>query len=89
MQNLSVNNLQIEGNRIILPKTWQHHNQARIILFDKDDLKFTEKVTPREFSDLPTITCDIGVSRPGPLNRGIQAWHAQAHINLPYFARHN
>ena len=56
-------NLQIEGYRIILPKTWQYHNQARIILFAKDDLKVTEKVTPREFSDLPTITCEIGVGR--------------------------
>ena len=58
-----MNNLQIEGYRIILPKTWQYHNQARIILFAKDDLKVTEKVTPREFSDLPTITCKIGIGR--------------------------
>ena len=41
-----MSNLQIEGYRIILPKTWQYHNQARIILFAKDDLKVTEKVTP-------------------------------------------
>ena len=43
-----LSNLQIEGYRIILPKTWQYHNQARIILFAKDDLKVTKEVTPRE-----------------------------------------
>ena len=32
-----LSNLQIKGYRIILPKTWQYHNQARIILFAKDD----------------------------------------------------
>ena len=36
-----LSNLQIEGYRIILPKTWQYHNQARIILFAKDELKVT------------------------------------------------
>ena len=51
-----LSNLQIEGYRIILPKTWQHLNQAKLILFAKNDLKVTEKVTPREFSDLSTIT---------------------------------
>ena len=58
-----LSSLQIEGYRIILPKTWQYHNQARLILFAKDDLKVTEKVTPREFSDLPTIVCEIGIGR--------------------------
>ena len=32
-------------------------------MLSKDDLKVTEKVTPREFSDLPTITCEIGIGR--------------------------
>ena len=59
-----LSSLQIEGYRIILPKPSQN-NQARIILFAKDDLKVTEKVTSREFSDLPipTITCEIGIGR--------------------------
>ena len=58
-----LSNLQIEGYRIILPKTWQYNNQARLILFAKDDLKVTEKVTHREFSGFPTITCEIGIGR--------------------------
>ena len=46
-----------------LTKLNHNHNQARLMLFAKDDLKVTEKVSPREFSDLPTITCEIGVGR--------------------------
>ena len=38
-----LSSLQIEGHRIMLPKTCQYHNRARLIIFAKDDLKVTEK----------------------------------------------
>ena len=44
-----LSSLHIEGYRIVLPNTWQY--QARLILFAKDDLKVTEKVSPKDFSD--------------------------------------
>ena len=61
-----MNNLQIEGYRIILPKTWQYHNQARIILFAKDDIKVTEKVTPLKYPCLiAALSHNVTIWHPG------------------------
>ena len=63
-----LSSLQIEGYRIIHQNIWRYHNLARLILFAKDDLKVTEKVTPREFSDIPTIICEIVIGRERKVN---------------------
>ena len=53
--------LAVDGYKIILPQTWYAHGQARIALYVKDDVRVTVTPVARQHSDLPTLTCTIGM----------------------------
>ena len=56
-------NLKIENYKIILPQSWQHHGQARVLLYVRDDINLKVKPLARGNTDLPSISCEIGVGR--------------------------
>ena len=58
--------LGISGYRILLPKSWQIHGQARIILFAKDELKVKVREISLQNSDLPTISLEISLGNEKP-----------------------
>ena len=55
--------LGVPGYRIILPKSWQVHGQARVMLLAKEELNVGVRDIGTENSDLPTISCEIGFAR--------------------------
>ena len=55
--------LSIEGYSILLPDTWESYNQARIIVFARDDIKVKKRVNPDDVLDLPSMTLEIGIGR--------------------------
>ena len=55
-----LDNLKINGYNVKLPLSWSIHNQARIIVYVKDDLKVKWKDLRIQDSDLPSISCEIG-----------------------------
>ena len=57
------NILGVPGYKIILPKSWQLHGQARILIFAKEELQVKIRNLGVEDSDLPTISCEIGLGR--------------------------
>ena len=56
-------NLKIENYKIILPQSWQHHGQARVLLYVRDDINLKVKPLARGDTDLPSVSCEIGVGR--------------------------
>ena len=56
-------NLEIPGYRILLPRAWGAHGQARVMVYARNELKVTEVDIGRQNSDLPTITFEIGLGR--------------------------
>ena len=57
------NTLVIPGFKIILPKSWQAHGQARVIMFVKDDINLKIRDIGAPNADLPTISCEISLGR--------------------------
>ena len=55
--------LGIPGYKIILPKSWQVHGQARVMVYARDDLQVKIRDIGLENCDLPTISCEIGMGR--------------------------
>ena len=55
--------LAVVGYKIILPQTWYVHGQARIVMYVKEDVNVTVTPLAREYSDLPTLTCVIGMGK--------------------------
>ena len=55
--------LEIPGYRIFLPRSWETHGQARILVYAKNELQVTEKNVGVQNSDLPTISFEIGLGR--------------------------
>ena len=55
--------LNIQGFKIILPKSWQVHGQARVMIFAKDELQVKIKDVGNQNADLPTITCEISLGK--------------------------
>ena len=55
--------LHIPGYRIFLPKTWNKHGQARILVYAKDELQVKEWVTGDQTSDLPSISFLISLGK--------------------------
>ena len=55
--------LHVPGYKISLPKSWQVHGQARIIIFTREELQVKIRDTGVENSDLPTLTIEIGMGR--------------------------
>ena len=56
-------NLKIDHYNIHLPGSWVKYGQARIILFVHDSLSVNFKNYGLQYSDLPIITCEIGIGR--------------------------
>ena len=56
-------NLKVENYRIFLPQSWQVHGQARILLYVREDLNINIKPLARENTDLPSVSCEIGVGK--------------------------
>jgi hypothetical protein len=57
------NTLKIENNKRILPKSWQVHGQAGVLLYVRDDINLKVKPLAREDTYLPSVSCEIGVGR--------------------------
>ena len=55
--------LAVDGYKIILPQTWYVHGQARIALYVKEDVRVTVIPVARQHTDLPTLTCTLGVGK--------------------------
>ena len=55
--------LKIENYKIILPQSWQVHGQARVILYVREDINLKVRPLARENSDLPSVSCEIGVGK--------------------------
>ena len=55
--------LHIEGYTILLPDTWELYDQARLIVFARDDIKIKKRENPDFINDLPSITLEVGIGR--------------------------
>ena len=55
--------LRVPGYKILLPKSWHIHGQARVLVFASEDLNINIRDIGVENSDLPTISCEIGFGR--------------------------
>ena len=57
--------LKVDGYQIILPQTWYIHDQARIVMYVREDVNFQEIKRNRNIisSDLPSISVQIGLGR--------------------------
>ena len=55
--------LHIEGYRIILPNSWLMYDQARIIVYVREELQIKERRLSQENSDLQSISFEVGVGR--------------------------
>ena len=56
-------NLKVENYKTLLPKSWQSHGQARILLYVRDDISLKVKPLTRGDTDLPSVSWEIGVGR--------------------------
>ena len=56
-------NLKVENYKTLLPQSWQAHGQARILLYVRDDINLKVKPLTRSDTDLPSVSCEIGVGR--------------------------
>ena len=61
-----LDNLEIPGFTILLPRTWDLHGQARLVLFVRQGLRYKIILTPDYCTDLPvvTLTASKGGERP-------------------------
>ena len=57
------NNLGIPGYKVLLPKSWEVHGQARVLLYAKDELQVKIRDLEKQNSDLQNITCEISLGR--------------------------
>ena len=59
-------NLEIPGFTILLPRTWDLHGQAKLVLFVRQGLRYKILPTPHYCTDLPviTLTASKGGERP-------------------------
>ena len=57
------NILHISGYKLFLPTSWYVHGQARILMYAKDDIDVIFKENKREYNDLQSISCEVGISR--------------------------
>jgi hypothetical protein len=55
--------LKVPGYKIVLPKSWQVHGQARVIVYVKEEINLKIRDIGANNSDLPTITCEIDMGR--------------------------
>ena len=55
--------LNIPGYNLILPKSWDVHSQARLLLFVHEKIQIKIRDNSRNNSDLPMITCDISLGK--------------------------
>ena len=53
--------LSVEGYQIVLPKSWTHFGQARILVYIKEDVKVKIVEDDPGNYDLPSITLEIGL----------------------------
>ena len=53
-------NLKVDGYNIKLPQSWSSHNQARIIVYVKEDIKVRWRELGPQDTDLPSVSCEIG-----------------------------
>ena len=58
-----ISKLAIEGYKIVLPKSWTHFGQARILVYIKEDVKVKIVEDDPGNHDLPSITMEIGLGR--------------------------
>ena len=58
-----LSSLKIDGYDIILPKTWEAHGQARILVYVRDYLNVTICPVIRENNDLPIISLSLRTSK--------------------------
>ena len=54
-------NLKIENYKIILPQSWYTHQQARVIVYVKDDVKFKISEISKTSDELPSISGEISI----------------------------
>ena len=57
------NILKIEGYILYLPKCWQVHGQARIVMYVKNNVSTKIKDVSLNQSDLQTMTCEVGFGK--------------------------
>ena len=57
------NKLPIDSYRINVPQTWYHHDQARLIMYVREDIKIYEVRGLDNYVDLPSIRIDISLGR--------------------------
>ena len=55
--------MEIPGYRIFLPKTWDDHGQARLLVYAKNELQVVQKNIGIQNNDLPTVTFEIGLGK--------------------------
>ena len=53
-------NLKVDGYNIKLPQSWSSHNQSRIMVYVKEDIKVRWRELGAQDTDLPSISCEIG-----------------------------
>ena len=53
----------MEGYSVVLPDTWEAHDQARIVVFVSDKISAKKKETSAVDNDLPTLSFEIGFGR--------------------------
>ena len=56
-------NLQVKGYSIKLPRSWISHSQARILLYVRDGVHIKLRELANQDSDLPSISCEVGLGK--------------------------
>ena len=52
-------NLHLEGYRLWLPRQWEAHNQARVVMYTKEELNVQKVKLDKKYDDLPLIVLDV------------------------------
>ena len=82
--------LRIPNYSIILPQTWHHHGQARLLLYVREGVQVKLKTLCRRDTDLPSLSCEIGLGKErkthvnfstGNGHLEYQAWQIPTHKN--------
>ena len=55
--------LKIEGYSLHLPETWYKYDQARLVVYVNDDIKYKKISIDNNINDLPTMTFEVGLGR--------------------------
>ena len=53
-------NLNIEGYKLWMPNQWKRHDQARTIMYTKEELNVNQVKLDSNYDDLPIVILDIG-----------------------------